>query len=229
MSEPNVMIACAGPQRKWGNHLGVPSHLVKDKNQERILDRTIRLVQERGTGHEELTVLSPPDPRYDHPYVRNVFVPEIKATEFHTTRDHWSTENKNILLLGDTWFSEDAIDKILGFPGHALTFFGRSGPSKLTGSPWGELFAYSWTSTSNWIIDDSLSRIHKLYERKKLRRFTGWELLMWLQGATEDRITREGIFPHVTTPEFFVEINDLCDDLDFPIDYERHPMFGGSR
>lgn len=42
-----AIIICAGDATRWGNYLGVPKHLIEIEG-ERLLDRTVRLLRERG-------------------------------------------------------------------------------------------------------------------------------------------------------------------------------------
>lgn len=223
-----IMITCAGSQHKWNNHLGVPSHLVTDKNGETILGRTLRQVRERGYGVDEILVFHPEVEGYFLPGNTSVVVskPGQYLTEFHTTESWWleGSDQQNIMLLGDTWFTDEAMDTILGYEGYSVRFFGRTGPSTYTGTQYGELFGYAWRGLSNTILQKNMATLEIMKRRGELDRFCGWEMLYYLQNDSVQRRTRR--FQHRTDSEFFTEINDYTDDLDFAADHLRHPMFG---
>jgi hypothetical protein len=138
------------------------------------------------------------------------------------------SEGTNVLLLGDTWFSDEALDRILNEEGEGFTTYGRHGPSGLTGSPWGEIFGYSWPGSMNSVVLEHNRRVVEAFRARRLPRKTGWEVLYSFQGV--DMLHKKpGGCKHITDPEFFVEIKDLTDDIDFPVDYDKHPMFGGNQ
>lgn len=221
-----IMVTCAGPQDKWNGHLGVPSHLVRDNTGEPILYRTLRQLRERGYGTDDVFVFHPNVAGYFRPGNTSVVVPAGKyRTEFHTTREWWLEEEseRNILLLGDTWFTDEALDEILGHDGYLLRFFGRENASKVTGSPYGELLGYSWRGNGNSLLDRGMLSLSGLKDKGLVWRYCGWEQLYWTQG---DKLKTNRHFTHRCDPEWFTEIDDLSDDIDFPKDYLRHPMFG---
>lgn len=215
-----IMIACAGPQNKWKNHKGVPSHLVRDRTGEPILHRTIRQLAEQGVDRHEIVIVAPPgDDRYTLPGIETVGT-HAGLTEFHSTMDHWKQHpgNRNVLLLGDVFFTDSAIRRILRYEGYALKFFGHSERNLLTGSPYGELLGYSWCAESNPAIKESLVKIERMQQQRRVTRFTGWELLRWLQGTDLNK--------HLVLPGYLEEIVDLSGDLDYPRDLRHHPSFG---
>lgn len=224
-----IMITCAGSQKKWNGHLGVPSHLVRDRNGETILGRIVRQVQERGYEMNQILVFHPEIQGYYTPGTVSVLTPVGRyETEFHTTQDWWlrGDEDRNVMLLGDTWFTEEAMDQILGHEGDGIRFFGREDRSRITGSPYGELFGYSWNGMNNGTLERAMEKLHDMKKQGKVWRFCGWEVLYQLQGQT---VKKDRHFEHRVSPWIFTEINDETDDVDFPIDYVRHPMFGGKR
>lgn len=227
-----IMVACSGSQDKWKNYLGVPSHLVRDRFGEPLLWRTLRQLRERGYSAGNVFVFHPDDERYYLP--GNISVvsrhPGQYETEFHTTQGWWQggDDDRNTLLLGDTWFTNEAMDTVLGHEGNGIRFFGRTKPSRVVpGSKWGELFAYSWTGYQNARLRYVLQRLSDLRSRDKVWRFCGWEVLYYLQQQKIDPKSKR--FRHQTNSDFFTEIDDMTDDIDFPEEYKKHPMFGGKK
>jgi len=209
-----LIVAASGSQSKWGRHLGVPSHfapLTRHGGQP-LIERTIE--QLKPYGHE-VHVLTPSDPAYvGLPATRHI-IQEYKQSEFEASRPLWDLEGRTILLLGDVYFTDQAIERIMLFAKRQYMAFGRFGPSKITGTPYGELFAATWYGEHVPQMDKHLLNVHNLRAEGKVTRPPGWMLLRSWQGTPIAR--------HKVLPKHFVEINDETDDIDFPVDYERHP------
>lgn len=198
-----VIIACAGPQAKWNNHLGVPSHLAPVGG-EPLLHRTVRQAL---TLTDDVYVTAPPDERYDVPGVVRHW-PGEHPNEYAASRRCWDEDGRTVLLLGDVYFTDAAITRIAHRTEREFRVFGRRGASRITGTPWGEIFAASWWSEQHALLDEHLARIAGMDK-------AGWRLLRSVQGTDLGR--------HVVRRPWFVKIDDATDDLDFPADYERHP------
>lgn len=199
-----VIIACAGGQAKWGDHLGVPSHLVPVGG-EPLLHRTIR--QARAIT-SDVHVTSPADDRYSVLGVSRHIRGLEHPNEYVSTRDLWDPAGRTVLLLGDVYFTDQAIARIANRLEREYRVFGRRGGSRITGTPWGEIFAASWWPEQHEMLDAYLADIG---DRNK----AGWRLLRAVQGTHTDR--------HTVLRPWFVKIDDATDDFDFPDDYSRHP------
>lgn len=221
-----IVIACAGSQAKWNNHLGVPSHLVPDRDGEPILHRTVRQCNERGF---RPVVVSPLDDRYTVEGADVRMLSETHPTEFHSAADQLSPIGMNLLILGDTWFTNRAMDTLFTTAATDPYFraYGRRDRSYITGSPWGELFAYSWNGVYTDRVMRTADDVVEAHNKGILRRKTGWEVIYLWQGVDFSQV-RHGLLPHTTNPPVFVNIDDASDDIDFEADYYRHPMFGGN-
>lgn len=211
-----VVIAAAGPQAKWNNHLGVPSHLVECGG-EPLLARTIRQARKLST---DVHLTSPDDDRYALPgAVRHIRGPE--GNEYTSTRDLWHPRERTVLLLGDVYFTDDAMRRIAGGSPTEYRVFGRHRASRRTGTPYGEIFAVSWGPAAHAKMDTLLAEVARLREAGECTRPAGWVLLRLWQGTPPGR--------HLVKRPPFVIIDDLTDDIDYPADYNRHPAFGGRR
>lgn len=209
-----IIIAASGSQDKWGGHLGVPSHFapLTRHGGKPLIERTIE--QLKPYGHP-IHINVPPDGRYG--LLDGIkHVREWKySSEFEASRDLWDEEGRTILFLGDVYFSHQAIERIMMYSKRQYMAFGRFGPSQITGTPYGELFAASWYGEHNLQMDKYLANVHKLRAQGTITRPPGWMLLRSWQ--------RTPLGKHKVTPKHFIEINDETDDIDFPVDYERHP------
>jgi hypothetical protein len=209
-----VILTASGSQQKWDNHLGVPSHfapLTRHGGQP-LIERTIEQLIQRGI---EVHLTVPGDGRYGTLRGRKHIRAWRHFSEFDATRDLWSEETRTLLMLGDVYFTEQALDRILLFHKRQYMVFGRFGASQITGTPYGEIFATSWWPEHHEQMDKYLRNVHMLRARGTITRPPGWMLLRSWQGTPLNR--------HRVDPKYFIEINDETDDIDFPIDYERHP------
>jgi hypothetical protein len=209
-----AILIAAGPGERWGYHLGMPKHFVPVDG-EPILQRAVRLI---GRHCKDIWVVGVDD-RYKIEGSQ-LFIPDLEpanfgADKFLSSRELWNTNGRTIVFFGDVYFTEEAMSTILSFDEREWTVFGRFGPSALTGTPWGELFAQSFWPEH---IDEHLSalvRLARLCGEGTVKRGQGWEHYRLMNGATEDALHLHRELGH------FVEIDDWTDDFDYPDDYDR--------
>ncbi len=204
-----VLIYAAGAGRRWANSLGVPKQLLEIDN-ECLLDRMIRQCNERGVF--DITIIGPEsDPRYLRKGARLEFVevmspdtPEVKeAPDKCLNSVHlWSDVDQTVCLLGDTWFEDDAMDKIFS-QDRSKTFviFARADMSLLTGKHWGEDFACSF-----WPSDRE--KVKSALESFQLTDATPWRKVAGEFQKKDDS-------PH------WVELGGFTEDFDHPCQLER--------
>jgi hypothetical protein len=218
-----VIVAAAGSQAKWGGHLGVRSHFVPvrsrlgEEAREPLLSRTLRLLVARDV--VDVWVTAPEDDT--EPYARlaatwgaRCVAKGAARDEYVSTRDLWAPAGRTIILYGDVWFTEPALDTVLARRGDPC-FFGRERESALTGSPWGEAFACSWEAEDAERLDGLLADVRAAQDRGQADASAGWSLLRALQGTP--------LQTHIVFAPWWVEINDATDDIDYPADFVRHP------
>lgn len=221
-----VIIAAAGGQAKWDNYLGVPSHLapLTAHGGEPLLQRTIR----QALDHTDDVHLTAPD---DDRYAVWSMLPadadglERRArlhhrspdepSEYASTRDLWAEDVRTVLLLGDVYFTDTAMRRIMRDPHRRFRAYGRAARSRTTGCTWGELFASSWWPEQHATMDRHLATVHAARAAGTVLRPPGWMLLRAWQGTP--------LHMHRVRRPWFAEIDDDTDDLDYPADYDRHP------
>ena len=217
-----VIIACAGEAKRWAEHLGVPKHLAATADGEVLLERTISQALALSS---DVHVTTPDDDRYadhiDPRATRHVCEPAAAGGEYSSTRHLWSDTGRTVLLLGDVYFTDRCIATIGAGSPTAYRVFGRYRASKLTGTPYGEIFAASWGAERLPVMDLHLTAVEQLRRTGVSNRPPGWLLLRLWQGTPVGK--------HVVQRPIWVEVDDWTDDLDVPADYQRHPAFGGSR
>lgn len=215
-----VIVTCAGEQTRWANYLGVPKHLAPTGDGEPLLHRTVRQAL---TISEDVHVTAPlNDPRYEVPGAAvHPTGPVGKLGEYESSRAWWSTTGRTVLLLGDVYFTDEAIATVAAQESMGYWCFGRFAGSELTGKRYGEIFAVSWWRGQVAIIDKHLAHIRRLLDAGKSKRPPGWLLLRSMQHTPLNK--------HVVSRPWWKEINDLTDDIDHPADWDRHPCLGGAR
>jgi len=201
-----IIILAAGEGTRWNNYLGTPKHLLKIDD-ETLLERTTRLFK----GCD--IVIVGRDDRYKvegstlH-IPKEIGLHDINRQTFYS-QDLWSKEGRTIIVLGDVFFTEEAVKTIRGYEGDDIRFYGRHKEGKINKCPWGELFAVSFLPNHH---DEIIACLHKA---SKILKHNGmlnnwWEFYRYL----------DGIDPMVDEiGDRFVEINDWTDDFDNPENY----------
>lgn len=190
-----ALIAAGGEYRRWGNYLGVPKWLAAIEG-ETLVGRSVRLLKERGV--EDVSIVG------THERLHELGVPVIEPVnalctdlnKIFSSRQHWGSE-QTLILFGDVWFSDAAMDKIVATPSHKnILFFARLVKSKLTGH-WREIFALRFAAS----LHKELGTICRVAANNGKKR--AWNLVPLSRKIR------------------MISIDDWTDDFDFPADYER--------
>lgn len=183
-----------------------------------LLARTVGQVR-RWT--RDVHVTAPDDWRYKLAgTTHHVRSPE-EPSEYASTRALWSPDARTVLLLGDVYWTDAGLATVMGCQVRDFRVFGRYGPSQVTGTPYGEIFAASWWPEHHGLLDRHLDVVHSTRAAGTVTRPPGWMLLRSWCGLPLGR--------HRVRRPPFVDVDDETDDLDSPADYQRHPAFGGGR
>lgn len=201
-----VFILCAGRGRRWNNYLGLPKQLISF-NGESILARTIRLLRERGLSD---IVCVTHDPRLTIPGISRL---RPKACTYLvdtllSLNGHWHF--RNIVLLGDVFFTERAMRNIVECVDE-VRVFGRPWSSKLAHCRHGELFGMVFSHGATEQIESTARAVQKLAECGA--RGNLWDFYHLLVGLPFNSGRAES--------SAFRVIDDLTNDFDKPEDYIR--------
>lgn len=125
----------------------------------------------------------------------------------------WSQTYRTTILLGDVAFSDKAIDTILSTTeSRDVIWFGRTGPSEITGHPWKELFALSFLPEHQAKFLERIEALKDILKKRDDLATGGWPLYgMQAHNCPDDW----------SPSEWLVEINDETDDFDCGEDYDR--------
>ena len=211
-----VVIIAAGDQTRWGNYLNISKHMIKLIDEEPIIHRTIRLASKYTS---DITVVAK-DNQYTNEY-SSIYIPELNpnnldADKFLSSRQLWHDQKRTVIIYGDCFFTEEAMDKIMTYEKDPWTFFFRFGPSKITGCEYGENFAISFVPECHDLFESSLHQVVKLNQEERVWRSGGWETYRVMSGAkTPEAVGYHGLYRN------YVEINDWTEDFDLPEDYDN--------
>ena len=196
-NEMIYIIMCGSNHEKIN---GIPRQLVEIKG-ERILDRTIRLLRENGVKDIGITctdnAFHDVDAEIIHydssgPWI-NAFVKTYEPTTY---------------ILGDVYFSPEAIRKIVETDTNDIEFF-ASAPPFATGysKPWAEPFAFKVVNHKHF--HDSIAKVKELSRQGAWHRDPiSWELWQVIKGTPINQICYTN----------YTVINDYTCDIDEPSD-----------
>jgi hypothetical protein len=215
-----ALILCAGDATRWNGYLGVRKQLVTVDG-EPLLHRTVRLLRERGIGDIRIIV----KPGDEQQFAVDGAIVEVaklnprkfEADRFYSSRRLWNTDGRTLILYGDVWYSDAAMNTIAADDRPGWQVYGRPRGSKLTGCRHGELFALSWWPAQHAEVDAKLDQIVRLQAARIINRSLGWELFRALCGRSGSDVRRSRGTPF----ERMVVVDDWTDDFDKPADYEE--------
>lgn len=201
-----ALILCAGNGSRWGEYLGVPKQLITINN-ETLLDRTVRLLNKNGNNNIEI-VSNDHRLRLNHCAFYRPSKSQWIVETLLSTRDLW--KGQTIILLGDVFYTERAIQTIVSFSGR-IRIFGRPRPSRYTKCNHGEIFTISFNQ-------DGADQVARCAEKVLHERADGgwanlWDLYHSLVGSPLNINQIES--------KVFNTIDDFTDDFDVPEDYDR--------
>ena len=196
-----------GESTRWKNYMGVRKHeLVVDG--EPLLARMIRLVRERGV--RDICLVGP----YDYG-VQN-FLPKRHRSLLDgrlSVQPIWNKHGRTVVLMGDVYYTEEAMDAIVAGNGAEPCMFARFTGSAITGKTYGEIFADSFLPSHHRSHIALFQEVLKLTARGRLRRAGLWQAYLLSHGHA---------FPEVVANYGdAVEIDDWTEDFDYPHDWDR--------
>lgn len=156
-----------------GNEFEVPRQLTEINN-ERLVDRTIRLLKENGIKN---IYISSNNPLFD-----NCGVERLE----HENNKYWldayypfEDNDKVCYIYGDVYYSEEAIKTIVSTNKNENILFGTSDAKNKYHQNWGEPFAYK--VYDNKTFKEGIKAVKKMQDEGKLQRVAiTWELYRYL-------------------------------------------------
>ena len=205
-----TLLLCGGEGSRWGNYMGIPKQLVPIDGKP-LLEDTIHKLNEKGLSEILIVGCNKEHIIPGVSYVDlNSEEPNFRQHKFLSSRKFWSTDGITLMLFGDVFFSEHAIDVSLSFTENSINFIGRLTGSRVTGCEYQEIFGISFNSIHNNEIESLM-----LEAENKSNRPAGWQL--YEAAANKSAIGALKSFSGIV----FNHIDDFTEDFDFPDDYEE--------
>lgn len=204
-----------GADTKWTDRGGESRRHFQLVSGERIIDRIVRQLTERGV--TDIGIICPDIPGYDLPGTYRVAPTYDEwGHEALNGRDLWSDTDRTLQVYGDMIFADAAMDRVVGFARREWQMFGRFGNGVVKGGG-GELFATSFWPEHRETWEAALRQAIELKARRITKRAGSWEAYRIMAGAKGRRV---GLHRHY--PGLFTNIRDgLTDDFDTPEQFAR--------
>lgn len=213
-----VLILCAGRATRWAG--GLPKHLVKICG-EPILHRTVRQVLDRLPDADvRVVVADSRDPNYSVPGAKRAKADldptRLQADKFLSSRHLWNRSGRTVILLGDVFFTDEAMDTVLARRDEWCAF-ARFGASRFTGCNHRELFAFTLDPDDHDHAEASALRCLDIARRGLMGGWSGgWQFYAALAGAPDDEVGKR-----FEDRGHIVNIDDWTDDFDRIEDWKR--------
>ena len=194
-----IIIPIGGQQERWGNYLGVSKHDINIGG-ETLLNRIIRLLS--SNNFTDIYFSEERDANYGD------------ASKYMGSKEEWNTEGRTLFILGDVYFTEQAIHTILFNYDKDWRIFGRATKST-TGKDHAEPFAFSFYPEHIKQIKQAGARVAILHQEGRTGGAGFLYLYRALLGLPDEFMDKQ------LYGENFIDIDDLTDDIDMPEDYHR--------
>lgn len=173
------VIMCGGEYENFK----VPKQLSVIKN-ERLVDRTIRLLKENGIKD---IYISSNNPIFDSCGVKRLEHRNTYKYENGKTTGYWldafypcfNNDEKVCYLMGDVFYTDNAIKTIVNYKTNDNILFGTGIAKNQLHENWGEPFAYKINDYKTFM--EGIKAVKKLQDEGKLKRIAIiWELYRYL-------------------------------------------------
>lgn len=191
----SVVIMAGGKASRWSDYGGTAKHTIAPEG-EKLLDRVVRQIKRHG---DRPTVMFKSEERYG------------ELDKVYGGHSYWSADGRTVILFGDVWFTDEALDTVMTYTDEAFTVFGRFGASRRTGKPYGELYAVSFGPSEWERIVAAIERILSLDVNPNL-----WALYRAMHDVPD-----EAMAEHIDVGDGLVVIDDWTEDFDWPHDLDR--------
>lgn len=214
-----MVILAGGISTRWRCHLGVEKHFAP-LNGVPIIENTIMLLRQ----HEcevSIIVREGLERSYDKYSVNISPIPlEFSSLEYYkikSTIPFWNSSGKTVVIMGDVWFTKNAIEKILRYNSRKLMFYGRQKRNFYTGCEHGEIFAFSFWPEHFDTMKEAVNTLERFIQEKSIRIAGGWGLYDIVSSLTF--LMYPQVIKGFVRNSNFKRIVDVTDDVDTPDDY----------
>ena len=221
-----VIIPCGGDGSRWNEHLGIPKQLLQYDGHETVLARIIRLC---GRPDVDKVYVTTNDPRISQAVTSVEVAPVSELSnpapvdKIMSSEALWSTDCETVILFGDTYFTEPAIEIIIQHRANHVVFFGRLGSSEFTGKKGSEIYGVKFRPA-----DVPSLKAHCEFVRWSARAGHLRKELALTKMIMASMVAADGLYPdqynwdqgHYDT-KYMVKVDDRTEDFDCPKDFEN--------
>lgn len=213
MQDRTAIIVSAGEGKRWDNYLNIDKSEIVISDNEKIIDRTVRQILNHGatlyiiSNKEQVAGIDTNRPKNRKNYT--------EANKLASSMYLWNKNGRTIILFGDTYFTEGAIDKIMSHDKAGFWVFGRPFNSNITGKEYGEIYGLSFYSDDIKSLLFYIERCNSLEKRGVIEKANAWAIYRASLKLPDDLMAM-----HIVGSNF-VNIDDWTEDFDYPIDYDR--------
>jgi hypothetical protein len=208
LADIRVILPCSGQTIRWGNYLGIPKHLALFDGIP-LIKRTV--TQLRHIGFTDILITA-----FNEKFQTEgakLVAPDynlLPGTGIGHSEPFWSKTGRTIILFGDVYYSDLAMEVIARSDPSDIKWFGRIGPGK-SGCSYGELFGLSLPLEKQDDLRRCILFIRQEKEKGNIDRATSWECYRFLHGIDLNQ--------NIVGPDFY-DIDDETEDFDYPHEYE---------
>lgn len=208
---PDVLILADGRSNK--DHMKNPYFL--EVGGEPLIERTVRQFKDYGTVY-----IIGEDPKFEdlaHRIGGSDQSDKFFGIDMIRKALSAMSRPRTLVVFGDTYFTDEAVDIIKNHPKDDWYVFGRSGPSRFTNTNWAEYFAFFMPADKVARAWASMETVASFYMADEWYACTPWE---WYHDM-EDLHYHIQDQANVHVGPHWVEIDDLTDDVDFLADADE--------
>lgn len=179
-----VLILAAGPNLGWHGperrHMVVVPYDMNYLQDPQLLPLIHRTQQQcLGYGIAPIVVTQLDNIDYALPYPEDLFALPAKPTrgweqEWDGSREYWSTTERTVILLGDTYYSGAFIHALLSDDTDHWHFYARFEPNER--KPYGEGLAWVIHPSAHEHLDNARAAVKQKVEMGQHSRASGWEV-----------------------------------------------------
>ena len=189
------IIMADGKGTRWNNYLNIPKHFIEIDG-ETIIERTIRLLNEKDKDAE--VIVTSHDKRYDLKGSTR-YEPKNNILEIDRFTEEL-IENNICFLYGDTYYSDESIDRIINEPVEDILFFGNTTTIVAIKIKDGKLFK------------KHVDHVRDLFLKGEINTCKGWQVYTsFINGDYNKKEIKEK----------YIMLNDDTKDYNSPYDYEK--------
>ena len=164
------IIMADGKGSRWNNYKNIPKHLVEVEG-EVLLKRTVRLINKLDPGSE--VIITSHDKRYEFDGSTRY---EPKNNVLEIDRFTYELIEDNVCFLyGDTYYTEETMEKIINTDTDELLFFGNNK----------SIVAIKVKDSK--VFKENINKVKELFLKNKIKNCKGWQVYQSYQNLEFDK------------------------------------------